>query len=250
MQLNDAQMQRYCRNVAVDEIGKEGQEQLFGAKILVCGAGGLGSTVIANLASLGVGNLGIVDDDVVELSNLNRQYIHTLENIGRLKTDSARNWVENYNKDITIKTFKIRMDKENWHDIISAYDIIVDCFDSFGSKFLLNDISIISGKPLVHGGVTGFQGQVMTIFPKKSTCLRCIFPDADEHTYISKGVVSPAVSMIASFQSMEVLKLILGKGELLTNKILFIDGLNLGADSFSGIKVLNMKQNLSCKCAI
>lgn len=246
MELNNVQIERYSRNIALSEIGKEGQKRLLDAKILVCGAGGLGSTVIANLASLGAGNLGIVDNDVLELSNLNRQYIHNLASLGRPKADSAKDWVENYNKDINVKIYKTRMDKENWHDIVRDYDIIADCFDSFESKFLLNDISIDAAKPLVHAGVSEFQGQVMTIIPKKTACLRCVFPDIDIKGYVPKGVVSPAVSVIASFEAMEILKLILNKGELLTDKMLIFDGLNINR----GVKILNIKRSPSCRCAI
>lgn len=234
---------RYIRNIAVDEIGEAGQKKLSGAKVLICGAGGLGSTVIANMASLGVGHIGLVDDDVLELSNLNRQYIHTLASIGKEKVSSAKEWIENYNKDIEVKTYKIRLNEENYKDIVQEYDIIADCFDSFASKFLLNDIAIKTGKLLVHAGVTGFCGQAVTIIPKKSACLECLFPDADLSCYIPKGVVSPAVSMLASVQSMEILKLILGIGEPLVNKMFVYDGLR------QSFKVLKVSKNANCKCS-
>lgn len=234
--------ERYNRNILVPEVGIKGQKKLSDAKVLVCGAGGLGSTVIVNLASLGVGHIGIIDNDTVELSNLNRQYIHNLSSLKHPKTDSAKAWVQNYNRDIQTETFKIRLDKKNYIDIVAKYDILADCFDSFESKFLLNDISLKMQKPLIHAGVTEFSGQVMTIIPNKSACLRCIFPDANLDACVAKGVVSPAVSLIASVQSMEILKLIINKGSLLTNKILSIDGLN------ARFKVLNVKKNSACEC--
>ena len=241
--LSNNQLQRYNRNILINQIGEKGQERLLNAKVLVCGTGGLGSTVIANLASLGVGNLGIVDDDILEISNLNRQYIHNLSAIGHVKTDSAKNWIENYNKDIKVVPYKIRLDENNYETIVKDYDIIVDCFDSFRSKFLLNDIAIKTDKPLVHGGVTEFRGQALTILPKKSACLRCIFPDADFDAYVVKGVTSPTVSTIASIESMEVLKLILDIGELLTDKLLVFDGLKMD------FKVLKVKHGKNCICA-
>ena len=236
-------IKRYNRNILVPEINKEGQRQLFKARVLVCGAGGLASTVIANLASLGIRYIGIIDDDKVELSNLNRQYIHTISYLDKPKVLSAKNWIENYNKDVEIQTFQTRLDDNNYNDVVKNYDIVVDCFDSFESKFLLNDIAIQTGKPLVHAGVSEFKGQVMTILPKKSACLRCLMPDASyTENYVAKGVVSPAVSAIASIESMEILKLILGKGSLLTDKIFIFDGLN------TRFRTLDVQKNSKCIC--
>lgn len=240
--LNSNQLERYNRNILINQIGETGQEKLLNAKVLVCGTGGLGSTVIANLASLGVGNLGIVDNDILELSNLNRQYIHNLSSIGSAKTESVQKWIENYNKDIKVTPYKVRLEENNYETIVKDYDIIVDCFDSFRSKFLLNDIAIKTYKPLIHGGVTEFRGQAATILPKKSACLRCILPDADLDSYVVKGVVSPTVSTIASVESMETVKLILNIGELLTDKLLVFDGLNMS------FKVLKTKRGKNCIC--
>lgn len=233
--------ERYNRNIFVPEVGKEGQKKLLNSSVLVCGAGGLGSTVILNLASLGVGRIGIVDNDILELSNLNRQYIHDLSFLKRPKVESAKARVQNYNRDIQVETFKIRLNERNYAEIVERYDIIADCFDSFESKFLLNDISFLTGKPLVHAGVSEFGGQIMTILPKKTACLRCIMGDITEVSKI-KGVVSPAVSTIAAIESMEILKLILNKGELLANKILAFDGLSMN------FKTLNISKNPNCRC--
>lgn len=235
--------ERYNRNILVPEVGIKGQKKLSDAKVLVCGAGGLGSTVIVNLASLGVGHIGIIDNDTVELSNLNRQYIHNLSSLKHPKTDSAKAWVQNYNRDIQTETFKIRLDKKNYIDIVAKYDILADCFDSFESKFLLNDIALDTEKPLVHGGVTEFRGQVMTVIPRKTACLRCVFPQ-DEQEYAVKGVVSPAVAAIASIESMEVLKLILNIGMLLTDKMLVFDGLRMN------FKTINVERAKNCRCNI
>ncbi|MDD3593197.1 MAG: HesA/MoeB/ThiF family protein [Candidatus Gastranaerophilales bacterium] len=234
-------MIRYDRNILINEIGAEGQTKLLSAKVLICGAGGLGSTVIANLAAAGVGTIGIVDNDILELSNLNRQYIHKFANIGQAKINSAKNWIQEFNPDINIKTYNVRLDENNYQSIAGEYDLIIDCFDSFESKFLLNNIALKMNKSLIAGGVTEFRGQVTTVLPHKSACLRCLLPDADPEAYVVKGVISPTVSMIASVESMEAVKLILGTGELLTNQLLVFDGLQMN------FKKLKFERNKNCK---
>lgn len=234
-------LERYNRNILVEKVGEEGQKKLSQAKVLVCGAGGLGSTVIANLASAGVGTIGIVDNDVLELSNLNRQYIHKFNNLGKVKVDSAADWINEFNPEIKVNTYQIRLDENNYQDIVKNYDLIVDCFDSFKSKFLLNKIAVKTGKTLIHGGVTEFFGQVTTIVPRKTACLRCILPDEDG-LYVVKGVLSPAVSAIASFEAMETIKAILGIGDCLKNRLLSYDGLNMS------VKTINIAKNPNCKC--
>lgn len=218
-------MERYNRNILVKEIGQEGQSKLLKSKVLLAGAGGLGATAIANLASIGVGTLGIIDNDVLELTNLNRQYIHKFENIGKPKVESVKEWINQYNPDIKVETYHFKLDENNSNEIISKYDIIIDCFDSYKSKYLLNKICIENYKTLVHGGVTEFYGQVMTIIPNESACLCCLFPDFDPDAYVVKGVISPAVSTIASIQAMEAVKTILGIGETLSGYLLTYNGL-------------------------
>lgn len=235
-------LERYNRNILIKDVGEEGQQKLLNSKVLIAGAGGLGSTVIANLASVGIGHIGIVDNDKLELSNLNRQYIHKFEDIGRSKTESAKEWINSYNPDINALTYQLRLDNENYKDIIDGYDIVIDCFDSFKSKFLLNKICVENNKVLIHGGVTEFYGQAITIIPDKSACLGCIIPDFDPNAYVIKGVLSPAVSTISSIQSMEAVKVILGIGEPLSNILLVYNGLK---QEFKKIKV-----NKSEKCPL
>jgi molybdopterin/thiamine biosynthesis adenylyltransferase len=218
--------QRYNRNIIIDEIKLEGQEKLLNSKVLVAGAGGLGSTVISNMASLGIGNIGIVDNDTVELSNLNRQYIHKFENIGKIKVNSSKDWINCFNPDINVKTYPIRLNLDNCEEIFKDYDLVIDCFDSFASKFVLNEACHKYNKPLIHGGVSEFYGQVMVILPQKTACLNCIFQGANKNANVIKGVISPSVSMIASIQSMEAVKYILGIGNLLTDCFLSFNGLN------------------------
>lgn len=232
-------LQRYNRNILVEQIGEEGQKKLKQAKVLVCGAGGLGSTVLANLASLGIGTIGIVDNDVLELSNLNRQYIHKFTNIGKVKVESAKKWIAEFNPEITVNTYEIRLSEENYRDIIKDYDLIMDCFDSFKSKFLLNKIAVETGKTLIHGGVTEFFGQVTTIVPHKTACLNCIL--ADDSSYMVKGVLSPAVTTIASIEAMEAVKVILNIGERLEDRLLSYNGLTMQ------FKTIKLSRNLHCK---
>jgi len=234
-----APSERYNRNILIDQIGDEGQKKLNQAKILVCGAGGLGSTVLANLASVGIGTIGIVDNDVLELSNLNRQYIHKFDALGKVKVESAKKWINEFNPEINVKTYQTRLDETNYQDIVKDYDFIMDCFDSFKSKFLLNKIAVSTGKTLIHGGVTEFFGQVTTIIPNKTACLNCIL--SEEDAYIVKGVLSPAVTTIASIQSMEAVKYVLGIGENLENRLLSYNGLDMT------FKTINIAKNPNCK---
>lgn len=231
--------ERYNRNILISQIGEEGQKKLANAKILVCGAGGLGSTVLTNLASVGIGTIGIVDNDVLEMSNLNRQYIHKLANLGKVKVESAKKWINEFNPQIIVNAYQMRLDGTNYADIVDSYDLIMDCFDSFRSKFLLNKIAVTTGKTLVHGGVTEFFGQVTTIVPGKTACLSCILPEEDQ--YIVKGVLSPAVATIASIEVMEAVKNILNIGESLQNKLLSYDGLRMQ------FKTINIAKNPNCK---
>lgn len=233
-----APSERYNRNILIPQISTDGQKKLSQAKVLVCGAGGLGSTVLVNLASVGIGTIGIVDNDILELSNLNRQYIHKFENIGKVKVESAKQWINEFNPEITVNIYQTRLDENNYENIIKDYDFIIDCFDSFKSKFLLNKIAVLTGKTLIHGGVTEFFGQVTVIVPGKTACLNCILPQGSE--YAVKGVLSPAVTTIASIEVMETVKLILNIGERLENKLLSYDGLKMQ------FKTINLAKNPDC----
>lgn len=231
-------MDRYNRNILM--LGEQGQKRLLESKVLIAGTGGLGSTVIANMASLGIGFLGIIDNDKLDITNLNRQYIHKFKNIDKNKVDSAEEWVKAYNPEISVKKYNLRLDKYNAEEIINEYDLIIDCFDSYSSKFVLNDICHKLNKPLVHGGVMEYSGQVLTIYPQKSACLRCLFPNAEEKAYIVKGIISPTVSIIASLQSMEAAKIILGEENILTDKLLTYNG------KTQEFKKINLTKNPEC----
>ncbi len=230
-------MQRYSRNILL--IGEDNQKKLLQSKVLICGCGGLASTVIMNLVGLGIGNIGLIDDDNVEVTNFNRQFIH--KNIGEDKVNSAKKWIVEHNSEIKVSTYKIKLDKNNYEEIIKDYDIIADCFDSYKSKFLLNDIAVKTGKTLIHGGATEFFGQVTVVKPH-TPCLKCIFPDIDINKQISKGILSPVVSAIASIESMEIVKQILNIGIPLENILLTYNALT------NDFKKLKITKNTACKC--
>lgn len=218
-------MNRYSRNILIKEIGEEGQSKLLHSKVLVCGCGGLGLTVIANLAALGIGHIGIVDDDVIDVNNMNK--IHKRENLGKHKTETAKEFVESFNPDVDVKEYKVRLDEKNYEKIVKDYEILVDCFDIYKSKFLLNAIAVKTGKTLIHAGLTEFYGQVTTIVPHKTPCLRCILPDENVNVKRLKDAISPAVTQIASIEAMEVIKYILKIGTTLENTLLTYNGLKM-----------------------
>lgn len=234
-------MTRYQKNILISEIGESGQQKIKNAKVLICGAGGLASGVIFNLCALGVMNIGIVDFDKVELTNLNRQYIHKTSALGEFKVLSARKTALEFNPVLNIKTYCEKIDENNVDELILPYDIIVDCLDSIKTKLLVSSAVIKTDKTLVHGGVDEFFGQVCTI-DKTSACLACILPEnalSDENN-AKKGVISPCVSTISSIQSMEVFKVITSLGEPLKNQLLLYSGLE---QSFKKIKV---QKNPNC----
>ncbi len=220
-------MERYQRNIAIKELGAEGQKKLLDSKVLICGCGGLGSGVISCLASAGAGHIGLVDNDFVELSNLNRQFIHKTDNIGKLKVLSAQDRIHEINPDVNVKVYPVLLDNENYAEIVKDYDFIIDCFDSYKSKFLLNEIAVKTNMPLIHGGVTEFYGQATVIVPHKTPCLNCLFPEADLDEKIPQGNISPVVNLIASIQAAEALKLILDVGNRLEGQLLTVDALNM-----------------------
>ena len=171
------QLNRYSRNMLLEEIGEAGQLKLLNAKVLIVGAGGLGSPAALYLAAAGVGTIGIIDFDHVDLSNLNRQVIHGVNDVGRYKVDSAKAAIERLNPDIDVITFKERLMPENARDIIDGFDVVMDASDNLGTKFLLNDVCWFTGKPYIFGGAVGFSGQAGVFWPKeRGPCLRCLFP--------------------------------------------------------------------------
>jgi len=230
MLLDSRQQERYHRHLLLRNIELEGQEKILNAKVLVIGAGGLGSPVLLYLAAAGVGTIGVADGDRVELSNLNRQIIHFTDDLDKNKTASAIEKINRLNPDVRTIAHQDIVDAKNIIEIIDGYDVIVDATDNFSAKFLINDACISGGKPFVHGSVIEFLGQVMTVVPGKSACYRCFFPQQPANDLVSSrelGILGAAAGIIGVLQSIEVIKLITGTGEPLINRLLVADVLEM-----------------------
>ena len=220
---------RYIRQMTMPEIGKAGQDKLNNAKVLIIGAGGLGSPVSMYLAGAGIGTIGIVDCDKVDLSNIHRQIAHTADRIGQNKAMSAADTIRSINSSVVVRTYPCKLDEHNAEDLIKEYDFIIDAVDNFEAKFLINDTCVRLGKPFCHGGIVAMHGQVLTYVPGMGPCYRCIFDEVPEPGSVPTakdiGVVGPAVGVIGSIQALEAIKYIIGRGNLLTGKMLIFDGL-------------------------
>ncbi|WP_340818714.1 molybdopterin-synthase adenylyltransferase MoeB [Methanolobus sp. WCC4] len=242
-EFTEEQIHRYSRHIILQEVGGTGQQKLLSSKVLCIGAGGLGSPVIQYLAAAGIGAIGIVDDDVVDLSNLQRQVIHG-GNVSMSKVDSAKRYVEGLNPDVDVIIYNERISPDNILDIIKDYDIVVDGSDNFATRYLVNDACVLAKKPLSHGSIFRFEGQVMTIVPDDGPCYRCLFEDAPPADMVPScqeaGVLGVLPGVIGSIQATEVIKYLLGIGEILKGRLLFYDALNM---SFDEIKV---RKNPSC----
>ena len=230
--LNADEQERYQKHLTLEEIGKEGQLKLKNSSVLCVGAGGLGSSVLIYLAAAGIGKIGIVDNDHVEKSNLQRQIIHETNTIGNLKIDSAKTRINSLNPNIEVFTFDKRITAENVLEIIQEFDVICDCSDNFGTRYLINDACLIINKPLIFGSVQGFEGQVSVFnLNNKSPNLRDLLPESPSKNDIPScaeyGVVGVATGLIGILQVNEIIKIILKKGEILDGKILIFDLLNM-----------------------
>ncbi len=229
MPFDAQQAKRYARHFVLKEIGVSGQKKLEAANVLVIGAGGLGSPAILYLAAAGVGNIGIADYDTVDLSNLQRQIIHSTKSVGSKKTGSARDTAAELNPDINFKIINEMLTPDNIMGIISDYDFVLDCTDRFEIKFLINDACVIAKKPYSHAGVIRFEGQTMTYIPGKGPCLRCLMGSVphDAASCRDAGVIGAAAGIIGSMQALEAIKYITGAGKNLCGRILTFDGLNM-----------------------
>ena len=218
---------RYHRNIQIEDFGEEGQQKLKSAKVLVVGAGGLGSPVLFYLAAAGVGTLGIIDDDVVDISNLQRQILHRTDDIGRLKIESAREKLLALNPDTNIVTYEERFTADNAAMIVNQYDFVVDCCDNYTAKFLINDVCVAEQKPYSHGAVLALSGEVMTYVPGCAD-YRAVFGSAPEDgaapTSAQAGILGSIAGVVGSIQATEVIKYLTGIGDLITNRILIFDG--------------------------
>ncbi len=243
-ELTEERIRRYSRHIILPELGGKGQKKLLASSVLIVGAGGLGSPAALYLAAAGVGRIGIVDGDRVELSNLHRQIIHFTKDIGKPKTLSACEKITTLNPDVKVETYDLRIDEKNIMDIIDGYDVIAEGSDNIPTKLLVNDASILSGKPLVIAAVVRLFGHVMTVLPGRSACYRCLIPSPPPEgavpTCQEAGILGPVAGIAGLIQAAEVIKVILSIGDFLIDRILFIDAFYL---SFSEIKI---KRNSSC----
>lgn len=244
MSLTEEQIERYSRNIILSEVGGVGQERLLAGKVLMVGAGGLGSPAGLYMAAMGVGTIGVIDYDRVDVSNLQRQVLHTTADIGRLKVESAKETMQAINPDVKIITHEDRLVAANALDYIKDYDFILDCTDGFEPKFLIADACHLGKKPYSHAGVLRFDGQMMTVIPGETACYRCIFngpPPAGAVPSCSQaGVLGVLPGILGVLQATEAAKFLLGKGDLLTNRLLVFNGMEMK------FRNVDLKKNPDC----
>jgi molybdopterin/thiamine biosynthesis adenylyltransferase/rhodanese-related sulfurtransferase len=227
--LSAEQKNRYSRHLLVPEVGEAGQTKLLASSVLLVGAGGLGSPAGLYLAAAGVGTIGIVDSDVVDLTNLQRQVLHTTASVGRPKTESAEATIRALNPDVKVVRHDLRLDASNVLEVIAPYDVIVDGCDNFSTKYLVNDAAVLTGKTNVYGSIFRFDGQVSTFVPRKGPCYRCLYPEPTPAGLAPScdeaGVLGVLPGVVGLIQATEAIKVILGKGELLMGRLLTYDAL-------------------------
>ncbi len=239
--LSSAEMQRYSRQIRIDEIGKAGQEKIKKAKILVVGAGGLGCPVLLYLVSMGIEHIGIIDYDIVEESNLNRQILFNYTDKDQPKVFAAKSYIEKINPQINIEAYFVKLTSKNALDIFSKYDIIVEASDSFATKFLSNDACVILGKPLVYGAANRFQGQIAVFNHNKGPTLRCLYPSPPDEletpSCSQTGVLGSTPGIIGTIQATEVIKIVTGAGKPINYGVL---SLNFSTNEYS---IFELKRN-------
>ncbi len=238
MEFTDEQLLRYSRHIILPEVGGRGQAKIAAAKVVIVGAGGLGCPVGYYLTAAGVGTIGLIDNDTVEMSNLQRQIAHNVHTLGMPKVESAARTFEALNPDVTVVQIKKRISKDDILDLIKDYDIVVDGSDNFPTRYLVNDACGLAKKPLVSGAILRFEGQVTTILPGEGHCYRCLFEDPPPPGLVPScqeaGVLGVLPGVIGGLQATEVLKLILGKGDPLKNELLIYNALKT---TFRKVKV-------------
>lgn len=231
MSLSNEELERYSRHLILKEIGYKGQKKLKDSKVLIIGAGGLGAPAAMYLAAAGVGMIGIADADVVDLSNLQRQIIHTTKDIGIPKVVSASETMKSINPNVEVATYHEFLYSSNIRTVIRGYDFVLDGTDNFAAKFLINDACVMEKIPFSHAGIIRFRGQLMTVIPGESPCYRCAFkeppPKGAVPTCREAGVIGAMAGVIGSLQALEAVKYITGAGELLTGKLLTFDALTM-----------------------
>jgi molybdopterin-synthase adenylyltransferase len=241
MELSEAQFERYARHLVLDEVGEEGQQTLLQSRVLVIGAGGLGSPLLLYLAAAGVGTLGVVDNDDVDLSNLQRQIVHATESVGAPKVDSARRTLARVNPEVRIEAHGLRLDDSNAAALVGRYDVVADGSDNFATRYLLNDVCYRLKKPLVGAALSPFDGQLSTFkayLGPPHPCYRCLFREAPPPDAVPRcetaGILGAIAGVMGTLQATEVLKELLGIGESLSGTLLAYDALRT---SFHSIKL-------------
>jgi molybdopterin/thiamine biosynthesis adenylyltransferase len=243
MNLTESQIERYSRHIILKDVGGIGQAKILQSKVLIIGAGGLGAPAALYLAAAGVGTIGIVDGDSVDLSNLQRQIIHFTGDVGKPKVVSAQAKMEAINPDVKVIIHQTRVYSENIAEIIQGYDFIIDGTDNFPTKFLVNDACVLARKPFSHGGILRFNGQTMTYVPG-SACYRCIFPEPPPKgavpTCSEAGILGAVAGMLGTIQAAEALRFIVGKGKLLADRLLTFNALDME------FRTINIHRNPRC----
>jgi molybdopterin/thiamine biosynthesis adenylyltransferase/rhodanese-related sulfurtransferase len=245
--MSEAQARRYSRHLLVPEVGEQGQFKLLDSRVLLIGAGGLGSPAAYYLAAAGVGTLGIIDADVVDDSNLQRQILHNTQRIGEYKAESAKETIQALNPDVKVVTYIERLDETNVARIIADYDVIIDGTDNFPTRYLLNDAALIAKKPVVHGSVFRFEGQLTVFKPYEGPCYRCLYPEpppaALAPSCAEAGVLGVLPGVIGLLQATETIKLLLGIGEPLVGRMMTYDAL---AGEFSELRLYRDPNCAAC----
>jgi molybdopterin/thiamine biosynthesis adenylyltransferase len=235
--LSGTQRERYRRHLAIPEVGEAGQAKLLASRVLLLGAGGLGSPAALYLAAAGVGTLGIVDSDLVDLTNLQRQVIHSTRTLGRPKTESAAAAIRDLNPDVKVVPFQERLTRENALEILRGFDVVVDGGDNFPTRYLVNDACVLLGIPVVHGSVYRFEGQVTTFWPGRGPCYRCLYPAPPPPdlapSCAEAGVLGVLPGIVGLLQANEALKVALGVGEPLVGRLVAFDALETRFHSLS-----------------
>tara|TARA_A100001015_G_C15030116_1_gene732726 strand:+ start:1896 stop:2687 length:792 start_codon:yes stop_codon:yes gene_type:complete len=231
MNLTEEQIERYSRHIILKDVGGPGQEKLLNAKVLIIGAGGLGAPAALYLGAAGIGTLGIIDADKVDLSNLQRQVIHTMDDIGKAKVKSAKESIAAINPDVTVNAYEELFTQENALDLLSEYDFIIDGTDNFPVKFMINDACVLAKKPFSHAGILRFDGQTITHVPGTAS-YRCVFKDPPPLNAVPScsqaGILGAVAGVLGTIQATEALRYILGIGDLLTNRLLIVNTMTMG----------------------
>lgn len=243
-QYTPEQLIRYSRHFLLPEVGEDGQAKLLQAKVLMIGAGGLGSPSAYYLAAAGVGTIGIIDNDVVDISNLQRQILHANDRVGMPKVESAKKTLEALNPDVKVVPYQAKLTSENALDIIKDYDLVVDGCDNFPTRYLVNDACVLTGKPNVHGSIFQFEGQATVFYPGKGPCYRCLYPEPPPAemapSCAEAGVLGVLPGLIGVIEALEATKIILGRGETLVGRLLHFNTLTME------INTLKLRRDPNC----